>query len=86
MNKLTNLTTVRREPDADLARSPPISAAGCEYHTNCAACVADTTCGWYAIAIERRARAPIRFPPPALFQRASHQKGPFAEVKFSRPP
>ena len=20
--------------------------AGCEYHTNCAACVADTTCGW----------------------------------------
>jgi hypothetical protein len=25
---------------------PPHNAGGCEYHTNCAACVADTTCGW----------------------------------------
>jgi hypothetical protein len=24
----------------------PVAYAGCEYHTNCAACVADTTCGW----------------------------------------
>ena len=28
------------------AKSAP--AAGCEYYTNCAACVADTTCGWCA--------------------------------------
>ena len=37
------------------------ATAGCEYYTNCAACVADTTCGWCAHASrhqQRRSRAP----------------------------
>ena len=32
------------------------AAAGCEYYTNCAACVADTTCGWCAHASRQQQR------------------------------
>ena len=36
-------------------KNPPRSSAsaGCEYHTNCASCVADTTCGWYVSRSDR---------------------------------
>ena len=52
-------------PQVSLARSaltplPPVthSPAGCDFYTNCAACVADTTCGWCA--------APHDLPAPTL--------------------
>jgi hypothetical protein len=65
------------------AHSPCVRAAGCEYYTNCAACVADTTCGWcvrppaarcYSPTTQRGASRPggdaLTFAPtPAAFAR-----------------
>ena len=57
----------KRAADTSLPR-----AAGCDYHTNCASCVADTTCGWYDHArIRSRRRAPRDRPPRRARTRAS---------------
>jgi len=35
-----------RQADALTRRAARHCAGGCEFYSNCAACVADTTCGW----------------------------------------
>lgn len=57
----TPMPPSKRAADTSLPR-----AAGCDYHTNCASCVADTTCGWYDHArIRSRPRVSRDRPPPA---------------------
>jgi hypothetical protein len=55
-----------------LLTHPSPRAAGCDYHTNCASCVADTTCGWYDHArIRSRPRVPHDRPPRRARTRVS---------------
>jgi len=86
MNKLTNLTIAAANPTLTSRVSPNLRSRMRVPHQ------LRRLCGRYHLRMvrdrDRTSRpSPDSIPAPGPFSKSlSHQKGPFAEVKFSRPP
>ena len=67
-----------------------LPSGGCDFYTNCAACVADVSCGWYAWPAVpaprgwRQLFSDSLFPPPLCASRHGYLRSPILGVATTR--